>query len=226
MGESSAEEDIPRGPGVTLGSNTSTIFRLDPKLMGFTIAKHKFVGKMFDGFDSVLEIGCMDGFGSRIIQPHVKKLCCIDFYDDHIDEAKKWSGLEHVTFHKCDFLDGPPQIHFKPERFDNRFDGILALDVLEHVDPLQEGAFLEMAVRHLLPSGVFIVGMPTLESQRFASKANVKAHINCQHPAQITATLKEYFANVFSFGFNDEVLHTGYEPMRHYQMNICAGPKK
>ena len=103
------------------------------------------------------------------------------------------------------------------------FDAIYALDVLEHVDPAQEDLFLTTVAADLVPDGIFICGMPTLASQTYASEYNKASHINCQHPAQITAKLKKHFRAVFSFGMNDEVLHTGFDMMRQYQINLCAG---
>jgi hypothetical protein len=34
-----------------------------------------------------------------------------------------------------------------------------------------------------------------------------------------------YFRNVFLFGMNDEVLHTGYYDMCHYLWALCSSPK-
>ncbi len=172
---------------------------------------------MPEGADFCLDIGCGDGFRTRIVSPFVNTIVAIDFYKPHIEEAKNNGGDEYATFYNHDFLDGWSE---------DNFNVAYALDVLEHIDEKQESKFLQTVVRCLYSNGTFICGMPTLESQRFASDANVKAHINCQDPEVITATLKQYFTNVFSFGFNDEVLHTGHDAMRHYQMNLCCGPKK
>ena len=38
----------------------------DPKRVGFMMARHKFVGKMLADFDSVLEVGCQEGFTSLL----------------------------------------------------------------------------------------------------------------------------------------------------------------
>lgn len=208
-----------RKENILLGVNTSEIFYSDPKLLGFVASKHKFVGKMLEGSSEVLEIGCMDGFGSAIVSSFVDRLLSIDFYRSHIEQAQQAFGkrLSNVEFKGMDFLDEP---------FENRFDGAFALDVLEHIDPQQEPLFLSHVVQALKPDGVFIVGMPSLESQEYASETNRFSHINCQTQAQLTKTLKTYFTNVFPFGMNDEVLHTGYGKMCHYLINICAGPKK
>lgn len=211
--------EIVPAENLTLGKNTSSVFQFDPKHLGFTAAKHKFVGKMLEGSEKVLEIGCMDGFGSTIVASFVHQMISIDIYKPHVEEARKFAGprLKNVEFRGMDFLD---------ETFDSEFDGCFALDVLEHVDPEQEHLFLSRAVQVLRPNGVFIVGMPSLESQVYASEANKRGHINCQTAKQLTGTLKKYFGNVFAFGMNDEVLHTGYGPMCHYLMNLCTGPKK
>lgn len=202
---------------IVLGRNTSSIFATDPKLIGFVAAKQKFVGKMFAGFDRVLEIGCMDGFGSTIVSSFVKNLTSIDFFRPHIEQAEKnhLPHLKNVSFLGADILDGG---------FTD-YDGVYALDVLEHVDPAQQDLFLRSVIASLKPNGVFIVGMPSLEAQVYASTVNKKSHINCQSADQLTQNLKAYFHNVFEFGMNDEVLHTGFGPMCHYLVRLCVGKK-
>jgi len=204
---------------ITFGLNTSEVFRHDPKHIGFNASKHNFVANILDGFENVLDIGCMDGFGTAIVASFAKHVTAIDFYEEHIAEAKKCFGddLKNVEFRGADFLDEPE---------DNAYDGCFALDVLEHIDPAQEPIFLKNVVRTLKENGVCIIGMPSLESQVYASEANRFSHINCQTSEQLAGTLKKYFHNVFSFGFNDEVLHTGYGRMCQYLMKVCVGPRK
>ena len=47
-----------------LGDITSKDFMNDPKRLGITLSRYKFVGKMFEDYKSVLEIGAGDGFKS------------------------------------------------------------------------------------------------------------------------------------------------------------------
>ena len=116
-----------------------------------------------------------------------------------------------------DFLDA---------QFVDKFDVCSALDMLKHIDPTQEPLFLSRVVNALRQDGVFIIGMPSLESQAYALEVNTFSHINCQTATQLTSTLNRYFNNIFSFGMNDEVLHTGYGKMCHYILNLCVRPKK
>lgn len=204
---------------ITLGSNSSACLMSDAKLVGFTAAKHKFVGKMFEGYQNVLEVGCMDGYGSMFVSQFVENLTSLDFYKSHIDEAKKHvaPNFPNIEFMGHDFLDGPVA---------GNFDGCFSLDVLEHIDPEQEHIFLKNVVDSLKPGGAFIVGMPSLESQQYASEVNRYSHINCKTGSDFKALMEQYFDSVFSFGMNDEIVHTGYSKMSHYLINLCVGPKK
>ena len=74
-------------------------------------------------------------------------------------------------------------------------------------------------------SGVLILGMPSLESQKYASEASRLGHINCKTGDELNKFCRQYFDNVFSFGMNDEVLHTGFFPMSHYLFVVCTNPK-
>ncbi|WP_417815449.1 class I SAM-dependent methyltransferase [Thalassospira alkalitolerans] len=202
---------------LSLGTNTSSIMQQDAKLVGFTSAKHKFVGKMFQDYDKVLEVGCMDGYGSMIVSQFVKSLTSIDFYAPHIAQAEQYVApyFNNIKFKGYDFLDGP---------INQAFDGCFCLDVLEHIDPTQEDIFLKNVVASLGDSGAFIVGMPSLESQVYASATNKFAHINCKTSEDFQTLLERHFKNVFSFGMNDEILHTGYPRMCQYLIKLCTGP--
>ena len=74
--------------------------------------------------------------------------------------------------------------------------------------------------------GVFIAGMPSIESQKYASKRSKKEHVNCKSGNKLKEMLNKYFHNVFVFSMNDEVVHTGFYPMAHYLFALGVGKKK
>ncbi len=113
-------------------------------------------------------------------------------------------------------IDGP---------IEENFDGAFAMDVIEHIDPRDEDRFMENVAASLSDHGVFIVGSPSLESQKYASEPSKIGHINCKTGKQLHDFCKRFFHNVFMFGMNDEVLHTGFLPMAHYLIALCANPK-
>src|SRR5688572_26094057 len=62
-----------------LGIMTNQAWHDDPKHLLFTLSRYKFVAKMLSGRRHVLEVGCADAFGTRIVRQEVKALTAIDF---------------------------------------------------------------------------------------------------------------------------------------------------
>ena len=60
----------------------------DPKRLVFFLSRYKFVAKMLAGFDHVLEVGCGDGFGTRIVVQAVGRLTAVDFDPEFVGSAK------------------------------------------------------------------------------------------------------------------------------------------
>ncbi len=205
-------------PRYVMGNNTSSVFLSDPKLLGNTISKYKFAGKMLENKAKVLEVGCMEGFGSIVLEKFVKSLYAIDFYKPHLKEIECSNYKSQVTFGSADFLD-------RNILFGGNFNGIVSFDVLEHIDPNQENYFFESMLINLHKAGICIVGMPSVESQIYAQKANKRAHINCKSGVDFRQLCEKFFSNVFLFSMNDEVVHTGFSKMAHYLICICVNPK-
>ena len=201
---------------VRLGANTSTIYQNDPKLLLFTLSRYKFVSKMFAGFENVLEVGCQEGFGAQIICKEVTAYLGVDFYLPHINSAKERNTAPNAKYETFDILNGP---------IERGFDGVFALDVLEHIVPEKEDLFLQNICGSLTPHGSVILGMPSFESQKYASKASKAGHVNCKTGENFKNLLKHYFHNCFLFSMNDEVLHTGFSPMSHYLFVLASNKK-
>jgi 2-polyprenyl-3-methyl-5-hydroxy-6-metoxy-1,4-benzoquinol methylase len=189
----------------------------DPRRTVFTLARYKFVSKMLAGRARVLEIGCADAFGTRIVQQTVGQVTAVDFDPVFIADAKARMN-PHWPFETFvhDLLAGPVP---------GTFDALYALDVLEHIEPAVEDAFLANAVASLGPTGVAIFGMPSLESQAYASPQSKAGHVNCKTGEALKATLEKHFHTVFVFSMNDEVVHTGYLRMANYVIGVCSHPR-
>ena len=200
----------------TLGRNTTKILHEDPKLLLFTLSRYKFIAKMFSDFDDVLEVVCQEGFGAALVIQSVKSLHGVDFYIPHIESCNRRIINNKITFEAADILSSPMK---------KRYQGVFALDVLEHIDKTDEDVFMKNLRDSMNESGVLILGMPSLESQKYASKASRLGHVNCKTGEELNKFSRRYFENVFSFGMNDEVLHTGFFPMSHYLFVVCTKPK-
>jgi cyclopropane fatty-acyl-phospholipid synthase-like methyltransferase len=200
-----------------LGLRSSQSWHDDPKHLLFRLSRYKFVAKMLAGSNHVLEIGCGDAFGTRIVQQEVKALSATDFDAVFVRdvEARMVDRWRFPVF-THDLLDGPIK---------GDYDGIFALDVLEHIDPKRQNTFLANAFAPLTNHGVAIIGMPSLESQAYASPTSRAGHVNCQSMPELKKTMQYFFHNVFMFSMNDEVVHTGHHKMAHYLFAIGTGPK-
>jgi 2-polyprenyl-3-methyl-5-hydroxy-6-metoxy-1,4-benzoquinol methylase len=189
----------------------------DPRRLLFSLARYKFVAKMFGGRKSVLELGCGDAFCAPVVRQSVEKLTVTDFDPLYIEDAKsrmndRWTYEAIVVDIRTDPLPG-------------RHDGIYSLDVLEHIPQSEEDFVIRRIIDALEPNGAVIIGMPSLESQAYASPPSKAGHINCKTEPELRSLMSRHFENVFMFGMNDEVVHTGYGPMAHYRLALAGGPK-
>lgn len=190
----------------------------DPRRTLFTLARYKFVAKMLRGRAKVLEIGCADAFGTRLVQQEVVHITAVDFDPVFIADVKKrMNPAWPIDCQVHDMLSGPVS---------GMYDGIYCLDVLEHISPDDENIFMTNLLSSLMPTGVAIIGIPSLESQAYASPQSKAGHVNCKSGNAFMAFLEHYFHNVFVFSMNDEVVHTGYFSMAHYLLAICVMPRK
>ena len=215
---------IERSKSQELGVTTSYNWIDDPKRLVFSLSKYKFVSKMLDGKNKVLELGGADGFASRIVASNVGQLYGVDVVSEYIDSARKTvCDKKGIVFFEHDILKGPVQ-EACDDAYD--FDAIYSLDVLEHIESDLEDQFLSNAIETLKSDGVMIVGMPSIESQVYASPLSQEGHVNCKAQEELKELMSKYFRHVFMFSFNDEVLHTGFSKMAHYHIALCCEKKQ
>jgi 2-polyprenyl-3-methyl-5-hydroxy-6-metoxy-1,4-benzoquinol methylase len=200
-----------------LGLMTSWAWYDDPKRLAFSLARYKFVAKMLEGTQRVLEIGCGDGFGARVVAQSVGRLTAIDRDSEFIASAKSTASDRYpIDFRVHDIMK---------DTVAGRFGAAYSLDVLEHIPPRQEPTFIRNILASLDPDGVCIIGMPSEESQVYASRFSRLGHVNCKTQASLKGVMQKYFRHVFAFSMNDEVVHTGYGRMSHYNIAVCCNPR-
>jgi hypothetical protein len=181
----------------------------DPKHLGFVLARYHFVSRILAGFDQVLEVGCGDCTGAPVVKAAVRR----------------WEGIDKDPLHNgpdvrmWDIVDFP---YMPPTGW---WNAVYALDVLEHITKSAETLFFKNICTGLHEHGTVIIGSPSLESQPFASALSKRHHVNCKTEDELRSTLRGYFHNVYLFGMNDCTLHTGFGPLCHYRLAICAGKR-
>jgi len=200
-----------------LGLMMNEVWNGDPKRLAFVLSRYKFIAKMLAGYVNVLEVGCGDAWPARIVKQAVTNLTVSDFDPIFIDDAKRRDDPEWpIDYLLHDMTESP---------VDEKFDAVYSVDVLEHIDPNNESAFLSNICQSLQPQGMAIIGIPSIESQPYASQASKQGHINCKTGSDFKQCMSAYFHHVLLFSMNDEVVHTGYDKMAHYLFTICCGLK-
>lgn len=196
----------------TLGLMTNQAWQDDPRHLLFTLARYKFVAKMLTGRKHVLEVGCADAFGTRLVLQEVERLTATDFDQTFvIDVLRRMDVRWKFECKQHDLLAGP---------IAGQFDAAYALDVIEHISAARENVFIGNVVNSLTPEGALILGSPSFESQAYASPPSKAGHVNCKTGKDLRVLMDRFFHNVFLFSMNDEVVHTGFSPMAHYLIAI------
>jgi 2-polyprenyl-3-methyl-5-hydroxy-6-metoxy-1,4-benzoquinol methylase len=212
----SLQRQIPRHV-IQLGAAVANAYVNDPKHIAFIASRYKFVSKMLEGMDAVIEVGCGDAFGAPIVAQTVGKLLCTDIDRETLEDNKaRLEVFKNIEFGYFDFRE---------TAFHTPASALYSVDVLEHVFPSEEEGFLRNLARSLKPNGVAVIGTPNLASDRYASKWSKDGHVNLKDHAALRSCLQKHFQNVFMFSMNDEVVHTGFYPMAHYLWALCVSPE-
>lgn len=227
MDEVYAQYDQFREEGFAISKYAASDYCANPSRLLFRFARYKHVSRLMAGLGRVLEIGSSDCLGAPIVADKVGKLVCIEEHAGLYNSARslvKQMNID-IELHNASFPCDYEKIDFLGEN-KLTFDGIYCLDVLEHIQPAEAADFTKKCSEILVDSGVFVCGIPSLESQKYASPASKAGHVNCMSSEDYKIFLSDFFENVFIFGINDETLHTGFGAMCHYLLALCVTPKK
>ncbi len=202
---------------LTLGPYFAHQILRSPSHLLFSFSRYKSAARMLPhGEDvTVLELGCSEGIGTIFLTEYAKKIVAVDYDKEAIDYAHHNIPHPNITFIHSDFLN---------KKFGS-FNAVVSLDVLEHIDKSLEETYFETIIDNLSEHGISIIGTPNDAASRYASEGSKISHINMYTMERLNNVMKRFFNNVFLFGMNDEVLHTGFYPMCHYLLAIGCGRK-
>jgi 2-polyprenyl-3-methyl-5-hydroxy-6-metoxy-1,4-benzoquinol methylase len=188
-----------------------------PRHLLFTLARYKFAARLLpqDNPVSVLELGCAEGLGTLLLAENGHRVTAVDFDEYAIRHAQESIDNSRITFLARDFIG---------QRF-GEFEAVVTLDVIEHIPPDDELRFLTTLTDNLAPDGFCLVGTPNETANAYASERSRAGHVNLFTAERLARTLRAHFRNVFLFGMNDEVVHTGFYPMCHYLFALGCGKR-
>ena len=135
----------------------------------------------------------------------------------NVDVYDKWADKDQaINEYGIKLIDQPKE---------GKYDAILSIDVIEHLEPEFEKPFMENQINALNKEGILITGTPNVTASQYATFRSDHQHINLKSAKELKNLLDKYFHNSFVFSMNDEVVHTGYHPMAHYLMAFGVGKK-
>lgn len=196
---------------IDLGRHWSYNLYNDPKRLAFVLSRYKFAAKMSCSGKRVLELGCSEGIGATILSELALNYTGVDLDKDAIETASKNWKKDKITFIPDDFLG----------KVYGKFDAVISLDVVEHIEPSREQIFFDTVYDNLDDLGVGVIGTPNITASAYASAASQIGHYNLFDAERLKKAMNRIFHNVFIFGINDEIVHTSFSPMAHFL--ICIG---
>ena len=201
----------------TFGPYFAHQLRHTPRHLLFTLSRYKFASRLLpqDQPARVLELGCAEGVGSLLLAEGGHRVTGVDFDEAAIRYAHESIGNPNIHFLAADFVG---------QRF-GEFDAVVSLDVIEHILPENEPLFLKTVTDNLGPDGFCVIGTPNETASAYASERSRAGHVNLYTAERLSRTLRAHFRNVFMFGMNDEVVHTGFYPMCHYLFGLGCGKR-
>ena len=206
-------------PRARLGLRANEWYETDPRSLLFSLARYEFVAKMLSGSERVLEVGCGDAWGTRLVQQEVGRVTAVDFDPVFVrDVIERQSEAWPLDVYVHDILRGPVTTWEG-----TLFHAVYALDVLEHIAPADEALFMRNLIDSIEPGGMLILGTPSKESQAYASAGSRAGHVNCKTGEEFLALMKQYCDPVFTWSMNDTAVYPGFSPMARYLLAVGMG---
>lgn len=209
-----------------LGPNTAHRYLFDPKRLAFFLSRYKFAARMLHDCTTIADIGSGDGFGLLTFcnNPHVTQIHGYDFDEQLVDYAQHQLSRAlalarpdavHPQFYHGDFLT---------MKVGQSYDGVVSLDVIEHIDPDRSQEFLGRIYEILMPCGIAVIGTPNEYAAQYGSPHSRLGHVNNYGPERLRAEMSMFFPITFLFSCNDEVVHTGFDKLAHYLIAVGVKP--
>lgn len=205
---------------VTLGPQASQQWLHAPEHLAMVLSRYRMAAALIGNAPSVLEIGCGEGIGARILGKGSRWYLGIDSDTQAVEHAQfeaeaSGSPLRFAVRDACN-LTG----------FDPSWGAMVSLDVIEHVPAHLEGDFMASATSVLADHGVCVIGTPSENAAHLASPQSRVGHVNLYTPERLRALLSKYFHVVQMWGMQDLALHSGHEGMWHYIMGVGIVPRR
>ncbi len=210
------DEMYENNPSVTLSPEYGQFFKNDLLRLMIRLARYKFVARLLKKTDRVMEIGSGTGLGSIFLGQHCAHVVGLDVKSTEVEEARRINRRDNVEFQDADLFDMTPS---------PTLDAIVALDVIEHFSVEGGHKLVSTMARFLKPTGMLIIGTPSVYSYPYQSPISQASHVKCYDQQELVGLIDNYAGRTLAFSMNDEVVHTGHPKMAWYYFVLGLLPK-
>ena len=175
---------------------------------------YEFAKRKIPKNSSVLEVGCGEGYGAKLLSQNVAKIIGLDIDKNIIAHAQKKYGSGNCIF---SVYDGK-KIPYK----DDTFDALISFQVIEHVR--DDKNYVSEIYRVLKRNGIFILTTPNRTYRlKPGQKPWNRFHIREYYPHELEDILKSNFldAKVWGICGNEEIQMIEMERVRQV-LNIIS----
>jgi len=130
------------------------------------LSRYEYVLEYINTDKTVLDIGCGMGYGSYLLASKAKKVKGIDISKEAIEYARRTYKRNNLDFYLLDIQN--------IKKFQNRFDVVVAFEVIEHLKKENQVRFINHIYEILRRRGILFISTPnkffSLSTQRFYGK--------------------------------------------------------
>lgn len=211
------EELYAQFPPITLPPEYAYFFERDLLRLLIRLARYKFVARQLRKTDRVMEVGSGSGVGAMFLSQYCEHVTGLELKSTELQEAHSMNRRPNVTF------VGENLFKYAPAR---PFDVVVALDVIEHFPEPEGDRLMSVMASHVAPSGMLIIGSPSLHSWQYQSPLSQASHLKCYDQEELQALVDRHCARTLAFGMNDELVHTGHPKMSWYYFILGFVPRR
>ncbi len=148
-----------------------------------------FLATQFAKDKVVLDLGCGDGYGTKLLAEVARSVVGLDISREAIEHARATYQKPNLTFIETDCCN--------TQLLSQAFDLIVCFEVIQHV--AEHEALLSEVLRLIKPNGMFFISTP---DKRFLSEAGSRRtpfHGKELDPEEFESLLKRHFMDVSFF---------------------------
>jgi 2-polyprenyl-3-methyl-5-hydroxy-6-metoxy-1,4-benzoquinol methylase len=171
------------------------------------LARYMFVVRQLKATDTLLEIGCGTGYGSRLLADHCKSVTGTDAAEEL---GEIWQKYDRAN------------LQFTKQMPTDNFDVVVCFEVIEHIPEEGASEFLVKLNGLMKESGVAFISTPRALPFEQRSRNRQLEHPKEYSPIEFRQLLEKHFSRVFLFGQNDGIISTQNPEMAWNLVAICV----